>query len=56
MCGSIFCATCSEGRIKLPSNSKPARFLFVKRIVSIFCSIRQGLFKVKFFMFRYTAM
>ncbi|WKY07660.1 hypothetical protein Q1695_007262 [Nippostrongylus brasiliensis] len=25
MCGSIFCATCSEGRIKLPSNSKPAR-------------------------------
>uniref|UniRef100_A0A7I4YRV4 RUN and FYVE domain-containing protein 2 n=1 Tax=Haemonchus contortus TaxID=6289 RepID=A0A7I4YRV4_HAECO len=25
MCGSIFCASCSEGRIKLPSNSKPAR-------------------------------
>ncbi|EYC15306.1 hypothetical protein Y032_0037g3445 [Ancylostoma ceylanicum] len=25
MCGSIFCAACSEGRIKLPSNSKPAR-------------------------------
>ncbi|KAJ1347496.1 RUN and FYVE domain-containing protein 1 [Parelaphostrongylus tenuis] len=25
MCGSIFCATCSEGRIKLPSNAKPAR-------------------------------
>ncbi|PAV61114.1 hypothetical protein WR25_27274 [Diploscapter pachys] len=24
-CGSIFCATCSEGRVKLPSNPKPAR-------------------------------
>uniref|UniRef100_A0A1I7XKV4 FYVE-type domain-containing protein n=1 Tax=Heterorhabditis bacteriophora TaxID=37862 RepID=A0A1I7XKV4_HETBA len=25
MCGSIFCAACSEGRVKLPSNAKPAR-------------------------------
>lgn len=25
MCGSIYCASCSEGRIKLPSNPKPAR-------------------------------
>ncbi|CAI5448259.1 unnamed protein product [Caenorhabditis angaria] len=25
MCGSIFCANCSEGRVKLPSNPRPAR-------------------------------
>ncbi|CAJ0604032.1 unnamed protein product [Cylicocyclus nassatus] len=39
MCGSIFCDACSVARIKLPSNSKPAR-LWISVIGDLF--IRDG--------------